>query len=460
MPIIHAVILAAGKGTRMYSDSPKVLHQLGGLPMLEHVIRTARQMENVKLHVVTGFGSRQICDYFTGQTDLNWVTQEQQLGTGHAVAQAMPFIPADDAIVLVLCGDVPLIKASTIAELVNNAGADSMSLLTLITETPFGLGRILRGVDNHVQAIVEEKDADDEQRRIKEINTGIMAIPAKRLSKWLSRIDNRNKQGEYYLTDVIALAVADDCAIHTKVIHDHFEVQGINDKYQLALLERHYQMNKAEELAKQGTTLRDPARIDIRGELICGRDVEIDVNAIFEGKVRLGDRVHIGPNVVIRDSDIAADSEILANSHIEGASIGAKCQVGPFARLRPGAVLREGAKIGNFVEIKASIVGKGSRANHFAYIGDAEIGAGTNIGAGTIFCNYDGAEKHKTIIGDGVFIGSNSTLVAPVTIAANAFVAAGSTVNGDVPAGNLAVGRGKQRNISGWKRPQKRPKTE
>lgn len=441
----------------MYSDTPKVLHPLGGRPMLGHVIDAARQLENVKIHVVTGFGSERIKEYFAADADLNWVNQTQQLGTGHAVAQAMSGIPADaDSIVLVLCGDVPLTRVSTITDLVNNTSTDGMALLTLVTETPFGLGRILRDAANRVTAIVEEKDASDAQRQVKEINSGIMAFPARRLNDWLGRIDNRNKQGEYYLTDVIALAVADNCSVHTKVITDAFEVQGINDRLQLAQLERHYQMNKANELAKQGVTVKDPARLDIRGELHCGRDVEIDINVIFEGKVTVGDRVRIGPNVVIRDSSIESDSEVLANSHIEGAMIGSGCHVGPFARLRPGSVLKNAAKIGNFVEIKNATIGAGSKANHFAYIGDALIGADANIGAGTIFCNYDGANKHQTVIGDGVFIGSNSTLVAPVTIAANAFVAAGSTISGDVPEDHLAVARGKQRNISGWKRPQKK----
>lgn len=458
MPAIHAVILAAGKGTRMYSETPKVLHCLAGRSLLAHVIAAARELPGTVLHVVTGFGGDTVRQAFAAQSDIHWVTQEQQLGTGHAVAQAMPGVPADmDALVLVLCGDVPLIKPETLRELVGLAGPDSASLLTLVTENPYGLGRILRDERQQVRAIVEEKDATDEQRRIKEINSGIMVLPARRLTDWLSRIDNRNKQGEYYLTDVIALAVADGCDLNTKVIYDANEVQGINDRLQLAQLERHYQMNKATELAKNGTTLRDPARVDVRGELECGRDVEIDVNVILEGRVSLGDRVRIGPNVVIRDSTIAAGTEILANCHIEGATVGPDCQVGPFARLRPGAVLKQGAKIGNFVEIKKSVIGKGSKASHFAYIGDAEVGEGVNIGAGTIFCNYDGANKHKTIIGNNVFIGSNATLVAPVTIAADAFVAAGSTINGDVPAGDLAVGRGKQRNISGWKRPRKKP---
>ena len=453
----HVVILAAGKGTRMNSDLPKVLHPLAGQPMLGHVIDTARGLPDTRIHAVVGFGAEQVRESFAHDPGITWVTQAQQLGTGHAVAQAMPGIPNDDdAVVLVLCGDVPLTKLETLQDLVTHADPRTLSLLTLETANPFGLGRIIRDANGKVAAIVEEKDATDEQRRITEINSGIMAIPARRLAGWLERIDNRNRQGEYYLTDVIALAVADGCTIHTRVIHDDFEVQGVNDKQQLARLERHLQMRRANALMKAGVTLADPARVDIRGELVCGRDVTIDVNAVFEGSVSLGDRVSIEPNVVIRDAVIGNDTVIHANTHIDGARISAACSVGPFARIRPGTVLQDGAKVGNFVEIKKSVIGKGSKANHFAYIGDAEVGDGVNIGAGTIFCNYDGVNKHRTVIGDGVFIGSNSTLVAPITIAAGAFVAAGSTINSNVPEEHLAVGRGRQRNIAGWQRPRKK----
>ncbi|MFM1896775.1 MAG: hypothetical protein RLZZ385_1849 [Pseudomonadota bacterium] len=458
MPRTHAVILAAGKGTRMVSDLPKVLHTLGGKPLLAHVIATASALPDTRLHIVVGFGGEQVREMFAERSDLQWVTQEQQLGTGHAVAQALPGIPDDDkAIVLVLCGDVPLVRRETLEALLDQADEQTLALLTLVTGTPKGLGRIIRDDNQKVVAIVEEKDATEEQRQINEINSGIMAIPAGRLRQWLGRVDNRNRQGEFYLTDVIALAVADGCRIHAHVIHDAFEVQGINDKAQLAQLERHLQKTIAQQLMMTGVTLIDPARIDVRGELQCGRDVIIDVNAVFEGTVKLGDRVSIESNVIIRDSRIGDDTVIHANTHIDGAVIQRGCKVGPFARLRPGTVLQEEARIGNFVEIKKSVIGKGSKANHFTYIGDAEVGAGVNIGAGTIFCNYDGVNKHRTVVGDGVFIGSNSTLVAPVTIAANAFVAAGSTINSDVPAENLAVGRGKQRNIPGWQRPRKKP---
>lgn len=456
MSRLHAVILAAGKGTRMHSDLPKVLHPLGGLPLLAHVIDAARQLGEVTLHVVVGFGADTVRARFDNDPDLNFVLQAQQLGTGHAVAQAMPNIPDDpDAQVLVLCGDVPLIKPSTLQALVSHASPDSLALLTLMTETPFGLGRILRDAAGRVTAIVEEKDATDVQRQIREINSGIMVIPADRLRGWLGRLNNDNRQGEYYLTDVIALAVADGCAIHTEVTHDSAEVQGINDKLQLAQLERRYQVARVEDLLRAGVHIADPGRVDIRGTLLCGRDVSIDVNAVFEGHVTLGDGVVIEPNVVIRDARIGAGVVIHANCHIEGALIEPGCSVGPFARLRPGTVLEEKAKVGNFVEIKNSTLGKGSKANHFSYIGDAQVGTGVNIGAGTIFCNYDGANKHRTVVGNGVFIGSNSTLVAPLTIADHAFVAAGSTINGDVPAEHLAVGRGRQRNISDWQRPRK-----
>ncbi len=454
---IHAVILAAGKGTRMHSRQPKVLHCVGGTPMLGHVIAAARKLESTTLHVVTGHASERVRDYYKDDFSLRWVTQEPQLGTGHAVAQAMSNIPlSDETLVLVLCGDVPMIRSETLQDLIANANTTAVALLTLVTETPHGLGRILRDKDGHVSGIVEEKDANDTQRLIKEINSGIMAIPSRKLNSWLSRISNKNKQGEYYLTDVIALAVADGCSIYTKVIHDPLEVQGINDKSQLAAVERYYQMNKASELMKAGVTLADPARVDIRGELTHGSDVEIDINVIFAGTVSLGNNCNIGPNVFIKDSSIGNDVSILANSHIEGAQIGDQCSIGPFARLRPGTELKEGVKIGNCVETKNSIIGKSSKASHFAYIGDADIGEGVNIGAGTIFCNYDGANKHRTVVEDGVFIGSNSTLVAPLTLAANAFIAAGSTINNNVPQGSLAVGRGKQRNISGWKKPVKK----
>ena len=417
------------------------------------------QLESEQIHIVVGYGAEQIKSEFSSQNELRWALQEQQLGTGHAVMQAMPSIDITkpEKRVLVLYGDVPLTKFSTLSKLVQQASASTLCLLTLVTENPTGLGRIVRNNAGEITAIVEEKDASEAQKQIKEINTGIMVIPAKKLNTWLNCLGNNNAQGEYYLTDVVAMAAADDyCTISAMVIDDENEVQGVNDKAQLAGLERQFQMNKAEQLLKAGVLLRDPSRIDIRGEIETGSDVEIDINALFQGRVSLGNGVKIGANVVIKDSKIAANVNILHGSTIDGAEIGEGASVGPYARIRPGTILKENTKIGNFVETKNAIIGKGSKASHLAYIGDAELGENVNIGAGTIFCNYDGVNKHKTIIGDNVFVGSNSVLVAPVTLADNTFVAAGSSINSDVPADSLAVARAKQRNISGWKRPTKK----
>ena len=456
---LDIVILAAGRGTRMNSNIPKVLHQIGGDSLLGHVIATASQLESEQVHIVVGYGAEQIKSEFSSQNELRWALQEQQLGTGHAVMQAMPSIDITkpEKCVLVLYGDVPLTNFSTLSKLVQQASASTLCLLTLVTENPTGLGRIVRNSAGEITAIVEEKDASEAQKQIKEINTGIMVIPATKLNTWLNSLGNNNAQGEYYLTDVVAMAAADDyCAISAMVIDDESEVQGVNDKAQLAGLERQFQMNKAEQLLKAGVLLRDPSRIDIRGEIETGSDVEIDINALFEGRVSLGNGVKIGANVVIKDSKIADNVNILHGSTIDGAEIGEGASVGPYARIRPGTILKENTKIGNFVETKNAIIGKGSKASHLAYIGDAELGENVNIGAGTIFCNYDGVNKHKTIIGDNVFVGSNSVLVAPVTLADNTFVAAGSSINSDVPADSLAVARAKQRNIPGWKRPTKK----
>jgi|TARA_B110000495_G_C23018125_1_gene603473 bifunctional UDP-N-acetylglucosamine pyrophosphorylase/glucosamine-1-phosphate N-acetyltransferase len=456
---LDIVILAAGRGTRMNSNIPKVLHQIGGDSLLGHVIATASQLESEQVHIVVGYGAEQIKSEFSSQNELRWALQEQQLGTGHAVMQAMPSIDITkpEKCVLVLYGDVPLTNFSTLSKLVQQASASTLCLLTLVTENPTGLGRIVRNSAGEITAIVEEKDASEAQKQIKEINTGIMVIPATKLNTWLNSLGNNNAQGEYYLTDVVAMAAADDyCAISAMVIDDESEVQGVNDKAQLASLERQFQMNNAEQLLKAGVLLRDPSRIDIRGEIETGSDVEIDINALFEGRVSLGNGVKIGANVVIKDSKIADNVNILHGSTIDGAEIGEGASVGPYARIRPGTILKENTKIGNFVETKNAIIGKGSKASHLAYIGDAELGENVNIGAGTIFCNYDGVNKHKTIIGDNVFVGSNSVLVAPVTLADNTFVAAGSSINSDVPADSLAVARAKQRNIPGWKRPTKK----
>lgn len=458
---MEVVILAAGKGTRMHSAQPKVLHSIGGKPMLQRVVETALSIQAKKIHAVIGHGADQIRSRFEeldcGKA-INWVLQEDQLGTGHAVQQAAPFIDGDNKEypILILYGDVPLISSNTLESLLARIDDDSIALLTLETNYNKGLGRIIRNADDNVIAIVEEKDASLEQKAITEVNSGIMAVPACRLSGWLARLKNSNQQKEYYLTDIIALAVEDGCKIDTLTTSNDNEVQGVNDKSQLAQLERYFQMTNSSALLEQGVTLRDPARIDVRGELKCGRDVEIDVNVIFEGNVELGDNVKIEANVVVKNTNIASGTTVLANSHIEGANIGENVSIGPSARIRPGTVLGDQVKIGNFVETKNAVFGVGSKANHLAYIGDAEIGAHCNIGAGTIFCNYDGVNKHKSILGDKVFIGSNSVLVAPVKLADNAFVAAGSAINCDVPADNLAVGRGKQRNITGWKRPSKK----
>ena len=456
---LDIVILAAGKGTRMNSNLPKVLHRIGGDSMLGHVLSAASQLQAAKTHIVVGFGADEIRENFADRADLQWAMQEQQLGTGHAVMQAMPGVDVSDSDkkILVLYGDVPLINFDTLSKLVQQSETNTLYILTLVTDRPTGLGRIVRDDGGKILAIVEEKDASEEQKQIKEINTGIMVISAPKLNFWLDALCNDNAQGEYYLTDVVAMAAADaDCALAAMVINDENEVQGVNDKAQLATLERHYQMNKADQLLEAGVLLRDPSRIDIRGELTTGSDVEIDINALFEGKVTLGNGVKVGANVCIKDSTIADNAHILPGSIIEGADIGERASVGPYARIRPGTVLKQDTKIGNFVETKNAIIGKGSKASHLAYIGDAELGENVNIGAGTIFCNYDGVSKHKTLIGNNVFIGSNSVLVAPVKLADNAFVAAGSSVNSDVPADTLAVGRAKQRNISGWKRPTKK----
>jgi len=427
--------------------------------MLGHVLSAASQLQAAKTHIVVGYGADAIRENFADREDLQWALQEQQLGTGHAVMQAMLGVDVSDRDkkVLVLYGDVPLTNFDTLSKLVQQSETNTLSILTLVTDRPTGLGRIVRDDAGKILAIVKEKDASEEQKQIKEINTGIMVIPAAKLNSWLDALGNDNAQGEYYLTDVVAMAAADaDCALAAMVINDENEVQGVNDKAQLATLERHYQMNKADQLLEAGVLLRDPSRIDIRGELTTGSDVEIDINALFEGKVTLGNGVKVGANVCIKDSTIADNVNILPGSIIEGADIGERASVGPYARIRPGTVLKEDTKIGNFVETKNAIIGKGSKASHLAYIGDAEIGENVNIGAGTIFCNYDGVNKHKTLIGNNVFIGSNSVLVAPVKLADNTFVAAGSSVNSDVPADTLAVGRAKQRNISGWKRPTKK----
>ena len=457
---MEAVILAAGRGTRMHSRLPKVLHTVGDKPMLIHVINSAESAGAKKIHVVVGNDGEQVKEQvrrFFIRNEVSWILQREQLGTAHAVQQAVPHFEskAEGDHILVLYGDVPLIKPDTLVQLLSNTKTGSIGILTLLTENNRGLGRILRDESNKIMGIVEEKDASDLQKEIKEVNSGIMALPADRLAGWLGRIENNNQQSEYYLTDIIELAVSEKVAINSVVIPNEIEAQGVNDKSQLALVERHFQMTKCAELLEKGVILRDPSRVDIRGELTCGQDVEIDFNTLFEGNVTLGSNVKIGPNVIIKDSSIGNDTQILPGTIIESSIIGEETILGPNARIRPGTILGNKVKVGNFVETKKAILGEGTKANHLAYIGDAEIGKNCNIGAGTIFCNYDGANKHKTLLGDNVFIGSNSVLVAPVKLEDDSFVAAGSAVNTNIPKGNLAVGRTKQRNISGWKRPSK-----
>ena len=449
---LDIVILAAGQGTRMRSALPKVLHPVAGNSMLGHVIHSARQLQPQSMHVVIGHGAEVVRERLAAD-DLNFVLQDKQLGTGHAVAQALPHLTADT--VLILYGDVPLIEVDTLKRLLAKVTAQQLGLLTVTLNDPTGYGRIVRDAQGQVAAIVEHKDASEAQRAIKEGNTGILAVPGARLAEWLGRLSNNNVQGEYYLTDVIAMAVADGLVVATEQPHDPMEVQGANDRRQLAELERHYQLREARRLMALGVTLRDPARFDVRGEVTVGRDVLIDINVVLEGRVEIEDDVVIGPNCVIKDSTLRKGVVVKANSHIEGAIMGEGSDAGPFARLRPGSVLEARAHVGNFVELKNAHLGEGAKAGHLTYLGDAEVGARTNIGAGTITCNYDGANKFKTVLGEDVFIGSNNSLVAPVDILSGATTAAGSTITQNVDTAQLAVGRARQRNIDGWKRPEK-----
>ena len=453
MSPLHVVILAAGQGSRMKSALPKVLHAVAGRPMLHHVIGTAKQLGAETIHTVIGHGADQV-KAVTAEASVNWVVQSEQLGTGHAVAQALPDLP-DDARVLVLYGDVPLTRVETLQAMVAELDDRTLGLLTVTLEDPSGYGRIVRNSDDQVTSIVEQKDASEAQRAIHEVNTGILAVSAKHLKSWLPALSNANAQGEYYLTDIIAMAVEQGLSVSVSQPGDEFEVQGVNNRLQLSELERWYQRREAERLMTEGATLADPARIDVRGELTIGNDILIDVNVIFEGQVMVGSDVSIGPGCVIKDARIADGAQIKAHSIIEGASVGANAQIGPFARLRPGTELAADTKVGNFVETKKAVVGQGSKINHLSYVGDASLGRNVNVGAGTITCNYDGVNKFKTEIGDGVFVGSNTSLVAPVRIAADATIGAGSTITRNVDDGELAVARGRQRNVSGWERPKK-----
>ncbi len=448
---LHVIILAAGQGKRMRSALPKVLHPIAGRPMLDHVIATARALQPKGIHIVYGHGGERVLAAFAEQSDLKWVAQTQQFGTGHAVLQALPAIP-DASHVLVLYGDVPLLQADTLRALLAD---DGLAVLTTQLADPSGYGRVLTDNEGRVAAIIEHKDADATQRAIGTVNSGIIAAPASALKQWLARVGNSNAQGEYYLTDVFALAAADGAPARAVDCADPLEVEGVNDPWQLARLERAFQLRAARSLCEQGVRLADPARIDQRGSVQAGRDVSIDVDVIFEGTVLMGDDVSIGPFCRLKDVHIAAGSIVHAHCDIDGASIGAGCVIGPFARLRPGTQLADRARIGNFVETKNTQLGVDSKANHLSYLGDAAVGDQVNIGAGTITCNFDGVNKHATRIGDGAFIGSNSSLVAPVTIGENATIAAGSVIVVDAPAGKLSVARARQNMIDGWKRPKK-----
>jgi bifunctional UDP-N-acetylglucosamine pyrophosphorylase/glucosamine-1-phosphate N-acetyltransferase len=450
---LEVIILAAGKGTRMRSDLPKVLHSLAGKPMLVHAVEQAQTLQPTRTHIIVGHGADEV-EKVVQPLGAVCVAQEQQLGTGHAVAQAMPKVD-DDAVVLVLYGDVPFVPAALMQQLAQQAEHGELAILTVTLDDSTGYGRIVRNDQGHIQAIVEHKDANADQLQIKEINTGILAAKARLLNAWLPRIKNNNAQGEIYLTDIVAMAVADGVGISHLQPDFPQQTQGVNDRVQLAELERWYQQQQANQLLREGVQLADPTRFDLRGELTAGKDIYIDINVILEGQVHLGDGVHIGPNCHIKDAYIGAGTQILANSVIDQAEVAEHCNIGPFARLRPGTILHDNAKVGNFVETKKTILGKGSKANHFTYLGDTVVGENVNIGAGTITCNYDGINKFKTIIADGAFIGSNSSIVAPVTIGAGATIGAGSTITKDVPDDSLAIARGKQRNLATWAKPVK-----
>ncbi len=452
---LNVIILAAGKGTRMRSSLPKVLHPVAGVPMVQHVINAANAVNAETINLVYGYGGEKLQQSITDKS-LTWVLQQDQLGTGHAVAQAIPEI-ADSDTVLILYGDVPLISSSTLQNLLATKPENGIALLTVVLDNPTGYGRILKEGEN-VIGIREHKDASELEKLINEVNTGIMAVNGEQLKVWLSNLSNDNAQGEYYLTDIIEMAHHDGVSIVTAQPSNVMEVEGANNRIQLAALEREYQRLQAEQLMIDGATLLDPARVDVRGNVRIGSDVVIDINVIFEGTVVLGDGVEIGANCILKDCTVGANTVVKPNSMIDSSDVGADCTLGPYARLRPDSRMMDNSHVGNFVEMKKSTLGEGSKANHLTYLGDAEIGKKVNIGAGTITCNYDGANKFKTIINDGAFIGSNSSLVAPVTIGTTATVGAGSTINKDVDSEVLAVARGKQIAIKGWKRPQKKSK--
>jgi bifunctional UDP-N-acetylglucosamine pyrophosphorylase/glucosamine-1-phosphate N-acetyltransferase len=451
---LSIVILAAGKGTRMKSTLPKVMHTLAGKPLLQHVIDTANQLLPSELVVVCGNGAEMVVPYLENQ-DISTAMQTEQKGTGHAVEQAKACFGSADQ-VLVLYGDVPMITVETLQALIHSGDNKSLKVLTALLDNPTGYGRIVRDFDDKMICITEEKDADEETKIINEVNTGIMSIPAAWLSEALTQLDNNNAQGEYYLTDLIAKAVEQGINIDSVVCEDEMEVAGVNNRVQLAELESYYQQKTATDLMMSGVTFRDPARVDIRGDLNVGQDVTVDINVIFEGSNTIADNVTIGANCVIKDAMIGEGAEILPNTMIDSSTLGAGVSVGPFARIRPGTQLSDKSKIGNFVETKNAIIGLGSKVNHLSYIGDTDMGADVNIGAGTITCNYDGANKHRTVIGDRVFVGSDTQLVAPVTVEDGATIGAGSTIRKDVPADALTLTMSKVKSVEGWKRPVKK----
>ena len=456
MPI-SVVILAAGQGKRMKSDLPKVLQPVAGRPLLQHVIDSARELSASDIHVVYGHGGERVRETLAAE-NVTWALQAEQLGTGHAVQQAMPAVP-DDHLVLILFGDVPLVQAATMQRLVDAAtNGEALGVLSVRMKDPTGYGRIVRDRAGTVARIVEHKDANQKERAIDEVNTGLMAASAKRMREWLAQLRNDNAQGEYYLTDVVVLAAKAGLKVNVIPADSEDEVLGVNDKVQLAEVESIYRKRRATELMLQGVTLVDPARFDARGSVTAGRDVHIDVNVVLEGTVILGNRVRIGPNVVIRDSEIGDDTVVFPNCVIDSASIGPNCNIGPFARFRPSSSLAQGVHVGNFVEVKNSILGAGAKANHLTYLGDATVGEKVNVGAGTITCNYDGANKWRTEIGAGAFIGSGAMLVAPVKIGAGATIGAGSTITKNAPDDKLTLERSKQLTLDGWKRPVKQPK--
>jgi len=453
MPL-EVIVLAAGQGKRMRSDLPKVLHPIGGRPLLAHVLDAARALEPKKTLVVHGHGAEKVRAAFE-DARVEWVLQAEQLGTGHAVQQAMKQASGGGD-VLILYGDVPLVTPENLKRLVE-AAKGGLAVMTTEVEDPKGYGRVVRGSEGNVERIVEEKDATTAERKIREINAGFMALSAKRLAGWLGKVGNKNAQKEYYLTDIVTLAVKEGVRVVGVKVDDETEVAGVNSKGELATLERAYQRREAKRLMEAGVSLADPARIDVRGKLECGRDVSIDVNCLFEGRVRLGDGVRIGPNCVIRNVTLGEGTEVLPFSHLDDSEVGARCRLGPFARLRPGSNLAEEVHVGNFVEVKASRLGPQSKANHLSYIGDSEVGSRVNVGAGTITCNYDGVSKNKTVIEDDCFIGSDTTLVAPVRVARGSYIGAGSTITKDTPAGQLTLARGRQVSIPAWK-PKKKEK--